>query len=281
MNRIQLVGKFSKSKQRLLLADKGKWVDLLLPPSVSELENLADAQYVQVIGDIWSHPEKHDCCVVRVAMLDLFPGDKEQWASGRLTLSNCEWYHETSFAKPSIIAGTTDGKDRLFVTMPLVESRWSKKVGGLIAPRGSVDLEVAFFGSSRLECVSLIEDSTSADSGNSKAKAIVGCKPLQWHDSTVERAVMRRKREKIPPKLRRAVFMRDGFRCQECGAFPGEHKDVFLEVDHVVPVAKGGTNHINNLQTLCSVCNIGKGTDPAAPSCKMPGDVATKQLAVA
>ncbi len=32
-----------------------------------------------------------------------------------------------------------------------------------------------------------------------------------------------------------------------------------LEVDHIVPVARGGTNDIDNLQILCRRCNASKG----------------------
>jgi DNA-binding MarR family transcriptional regulator len=64
-------------------------------------------------------------------------------------------------------------------------------------------------------------------------------------------------RESIPPKLRFAVFRRDCFRCCYCGA---RSTDVTLTIDHVIPVARGGTNDIDNLRTACFPCNVGKST---------------------
>lgn len=63
------------------------------------------------------------------------------------------------------------------------------------------------------------------------------------------------KRKAISPKLRSLVLERDGFRCRRCGAGP---KTAQLEVDHVHPVARRGTTTMENLQTLCGTCNIGK-----------------------
>jgi len=65
-------------------------------------------------------------------------------------------------------------------------------------------------------------------------------------------------RQPIPRRLRHEVFKRDGYRCRECGASKDE---ISLEIDHILPVAKGGTNDIDNLQTLCRECNRMKHTD--------------------
>lgn len=51
----------------------------------------------------------------------------------------------------------------------------------------------------------------------------------------------------------RAVWDRDGWECQHCG----DHKN--LTVDHIVPVALGGSDDLANLQTLCGICNCRKG----------------------
>jgi len=58
--------------------------------------------------------------------------------------------------------------------------------------------------------------------------------------------------------LRHKCFQRDEYRCVECGA---TNKDTKLEADHILPVSKGGMNHLDNLQTLCITCNRTKHTD--------------------
>lgn len=61
------------------------------------------------------------------------------------------------------------------------------------------------------------------------------------------------KRKKL---LRFEIFKRDGFTCQYCGGHP---PDKTLEVDHIIPVSKGGTDEMHNLITSCFDCNRGKG----------------------
>jgi hypothetical protein len=65
------------------------------------------------------------------------------------------------------------------------------------------------------------------------------------------------KRKPISAKKRFDILERDNFTCQSCGAKQSD--DVLLEVDHIKPVSKGGTNDIDNLVTLCYKCNRGKG----------------------
>jgi len=62
-------------------------------------------------------------------------------------------------------------------------------------------------------------------------------------------------RKAIPKRIRFEVFKRDSFKCQYCGA---EAPSVILQVDHIVPVSKGGKNDISNLITSCCSCNSGK-----------------------
>ena len=63
---------------------------------------------------------------------------------------------------------------------------------------------------------------------------------------------------KINWRLRAMVLIRDNCICKMCGASPSKDPTVTLHVDHVKPWTKGGETNLENLQTLCSVCNIGK-----------------------
>jgi hypothetical protein len=59
-------------------------------------------------------------------------------------------------------------------------------------------------------------------------------------------------------RLRWHVLQRDRFTCCACGASPALTLGVELHVDHIVPWSKDGETVLKNLQTLCSVCNLGK-----------------------
>lgn len=84
---------------------------------------------------------------------------------------------------------------------------------------------------------------------------------IATHDS-----VTRRVRTNINPAERRGpniglrfkVLQRDRFRCQLCGQSPASDLSCKLHVDHIIPFSKGGKTIFENLQTLCSNCNVGK-----------------------
>ena len=63
----------------------------------------------------------------------------------------------------------------------------------------------------------------------------------------------------ISDKLRYQVLKRDCFKCCACGASPAKDPSVELHIDHIIPWSKGGETSLENLQTLCSRCNLGKG----------------------
>lgn len=54
-------------------------------------------------------------------------------------------------------------------------------------------------------------------------------------------------------KLRNVIRQRSGMRCQRCGVY-----DPNGEVDHILNRARGGLNHLSNLQFLCYPCHTAK-----------------------
>lgn len=62
-------------------------------------------------------------------------------------------------------------------------------------------------------------------------------------------------RNPVSAQQRLKVLVRDRFTCTYCGAIGPETE---LEVDHIHPVSKGGSNHISNLTTACKPCNLKK-----------------------
>jgi hypothetical protein len=57
---------------------------------------------------------------------------------------------------------------------------------------------------------------------------------------------------RVPDSLRAAVLVRDGGRCRKC------RRSVNLQIDHIVPVGRGGRTEESNLQILCRRCNQAK-----------------------
>jgi 5-methylcytosine-specific restriction endonuclease McrA len=89
----------------------------------------------------------------------------------------------------------------------------------------------------------------------------IGSRELHWASGSLPRPVVIRLityvriprdpgRRKI---TRRAVFARDGWECQYCGARTS------LTVDHVIPRSKGGASSWDNIVASCAPCNRRKG----------------------
>lgn len=65
------------------------------------------------------------------------------------------------------------------------------------------------------------------------------------------------KRIHFPEKTRGKIYRQAGGRCELCG-----RKILYsdMTVDHIIPIAMGGTNDMKNLQCACSACNSLKGS---------------------
>lgn len=69
-------------------------------------------------------------------------------------------------------------------------------------------------------------------------------------------AICRVERGKVSNKMRFSIYARDNYRCCKCGV---SNRYAQLEIDHIIPIAKGGKTTYDNLQTLCHNCNVEKG----------------------
>lgn len=71
-------------------------------------------------------------------------------------------------------------------------------------------------------------------------------------------AFTKEQRALMTAKLRETIKQRDNFTCRCCGNSTYAEPNLLLEIDHIVPVSKGGCTVEDNLQTLCWKCNRAK-----------------------
>jgi hypothetical protein len=121
---------------------------------------------------------------------------------------------------------------------------FSRRFGGW---RATLEAFVKFINSDDKK-VSPLEENTDTSTDN---------KPIQRYFE--EKSIPRHDTNRDPNyRLRFIVMKRDSFKCCACGASPAKNPAVELHVDHITPWSKGGETTMDNLQTLCSKCNLGK-----------------------
>ena len=79
------------------------------------------------------------------------------------------------------------------------------------------------------------------------------------YNNTPTKEQMRKERNKMTVAVRERIKKRDNYTCQKCGISLFDEPHLLLEVDHIVPIAKGGKTVDSNLQCLCWKCNRSKG----------------------
>lgn len=80
-------------------------------------------------------------------------------------------------------------------------------------------------------------------------------------ESTTSAALSAEQKIRVMPAIRWQVFQRDQWKCVSCGR--NSHNGAILHVDHIIPRSRGGLDGLDNYQTLCDICNIGKGNRDA------------------
>ncbi|MDC7301570.1 HNH endonuclease [Agathobacter ruminis] len=81
----------------------------------------------------------------------------------------------------------------------------------------------------------------------------------QLENKLTKAQVAKEQRALMTTKLRNYIKQRDKFTCCQCGNSVNEEPNLLLEIDHIIPVSKGGLTIEDNLQTLCWKCNRSKG----------------------
>lgn len=71
-------------------------------------------------------------------------------------------------------------------------------------------------------------------------------------------AFAKEQRSLMTKKLREFIKKRDNYTCCNCGNSIYAEPNLLLEIDHIIPVSKGGCTEEKNLQTLCWKCNRSK-----------------------
>ena len=77
------------------------------------------------------------------------------------------------------------------------------------------------------------------------------------------RTFTKEQRALMTNKLREFIKVRDNFTCCNCGNSTHLEPNLLLEIDHIIPVSKGGYTLEDNLQTLCWKCNRAKSNKMA------------------
>ena len=82
--------------------------------------------------------------------------------------------------------------------------------------------------------------------------------PTEIITKSADDELLHKTKRDINLRLRFTVMKRDNFKCCMCGRSPATTVGLELHIDHIIPWSKGEETTIDNLQTLCSDCNLGK-----------------------
>lgn len=83
---------------------------------------------------------------------------------------------------------------------------------------------------------------------------------IQHIDATIKyKKSAKYQRSLMTKALRTKIKVRDNYTCKCCGISAHNTPNLLLEIDHIIPVSKGGQTSEDNLQCLCWKCNRSKG----------------------
>jgi len=107
-----------------------------------------------------------------------------------------------------------------------------------------------------IEYVNSEEDEDITDKSTTEIIELTGRNEIKKEEK--KEAKLKRTTRTINLRLRWTVLKRDNFSCRKCGRSPAKDSSIILHVDHIIPWSKDGETVIENLETLCEPCNLGK-----------------------
>ncbi len=116
------------------------------------------------------------------------------------------------------------------------------------------------FGSWRKALEAFVEKMNQEDSNEKviENKPIIQEKNEAKREKTINNNIKSGEIRSINLSLRYKVLSRDNFRCVRCGRSPATNPGVELHIDHKQPFSKQGKTTMENLETKCKECNLGK-----------------------
>lgn len=115
------------------------------------------------------------------------------------------------------------------------------------------------FGSWRLALEKFIECiNSNIELKNDDENQVVELNQAKEVKEIKKEVKIKRTPRSINLRLRFLILKRDHFSCRKCGRAPAKDPIVILHVDHIKPWSKGGETIVENLETLCEQCNLGK-----------------------
>lgn len=138
------------------------------------------------------------------------------------------------------------------------------KYGEVVAPNSKYNgsTYARRFGSWRSALEAFIEYVNSENDTDKDPPSVPDLVPLEetsGRKSETSKVFKTKKTSRnINLRLRWTILKRDNFCCRKCGRSPAKDPSIVLHVDHIVPWSRSGETVIENLETLCQTCNLGK-----------------------
>jgi hypothetical protein len=124
-------------------------------------------------------------------------------------------------------------------------------------PKISITAYKKRFGSWTNTCQKFIEYKMGGDISSDNFVRFEG-EEFLVHEKRGKVGYSKENSRNVSLSLRLKVLNRDNFKCVFCGKSPATDFGTKLHIDHIVPFSRGGKSTLENLQSLCEECNLGK-----------------------